>query len=194
MGWRDIVTFNWWRKIGQLFFNLFSLEEDGDFNDSEYTNKDILNRYHIGGARYQGGNKQQVQALLNDLQQHSKVPLLVAANCDSGGNGACKDGTYIASAAQCEAAQDSKVAYNAGYVSGRESQALGVNINFDPCVDILKIGVTQLWTHVHMEQLQKPWLNIPMPLLMALTKHKIFITCIKHFPGDGTEERINTLY
>ncbi|MDN8694016.1 glycoside hydrolase family 3 N-terminal domain-containing protein, partial [Staphylococcus aureus] len=34
--------------------------------------------------------------------------------------------------------QDSKVAYNAGYVSGRESQALGVNINFDPCVDILK--------------------------------------------------------
>ena len=95
-------------KIGQLFFNLFSLEEDGDFNDSEYTNKDILNRYHIGGARYQGGNKQQVQALLNDLQQHSKVPLLVAANCDSGGNGACKDGTYIASAAQCEAAQDSK--------------------------------------------------------------------------------------
>lgn len=28
-----------------------------------------------------------------------------------------------------------------------------------------------------------------MPLLMALTKHKIFITCIKHFPGDGTEER-----
>ena len=47
-------------------------------------------------------------------------------------------------AAQCEAAQDSKVAYNAGYVSGRESQALGVNINFDPCVDILKIGVTQL--------------------------------------------------
>lgn len=131
-------------KQDNYSFNLFSLEEDGDFNDSEYTNKDILNRYHIGGARYQGGNKQQVQALLNDLQQHSKVPLLVAANCDSGGNGACKDGTYIASAAQCEAAQDSKVAYNAGYVSGRESQALGVNINFDPCVDILKIGVTQL--------------------------------------------------
>nr|WP_272106742.1 hypothetical protein [Staphylococcus sp. NRL 22/194] len=42
-------------KIGQLFFNLFSLEEDGDFNDTEDSNKDILNKYHIGGARYQGG-------------------------------------------------------------------------------------------------------------------------------------------
>lgn len=38
-------------KIGQLFFNLFSLEEDGDFNNNDLTNKDILNQYHIGGAR-----------------------------------------------------------------------------------------------------------------------------------------------
>ena len=71
-------------KIGQLFFNLFSLEEDGDFNNNDLTNKDILNQYHIGGARYQGGNKHQVQKLLNDLQHNSKVPLLIAANCDSG--------------------------------------------------------------------------------------------------------------
>ncbi len=104
----------------------------------QLTNHDILKQYHIGGARYQGGNKAEVQALLNDLQSHSKIPLLVAANCDAGGNGACNDGTYIASAAQCEAAKDTKVAYHAGYVSGRESQALGVNVNFDPCVDILK--------------------------------------------------------
>ncbi|WP_275129125.1 glycoside hydrolase family 3 N-terminal domain-containing protein [Staphylococcus chromogenes] len=75
---------------------------------------------------------------MNDLESHSKIPLLVAANCDAGGNGVCNNGTYIASAAQCEAAKDTKVAYHAGYVSGREAQALGVNVNFDPCVDILK--------------------------------------------------------
>lgn len=96
-------------KIGQLFFNLFSLEGGKKFNDADLSNKEILERYHIGGARYEGGNKEDVQHLLNDLQSHAKVPVLVAANCDSGGNGACKDGTYIASAAQCEAAQDTKV-------------------------------------------------------------------------------------
>ncbi|MFQ3872197.1 hypothetical protein ABLV94_08040 [Staphylococcus sp. Mo2-7] len=85
-------------KIGQLFFNLFSLEGGKKFHDADLTNKEVLERFHIGGARYEGGNKEDVQNLLNDLQKHAKVPVLVAANCDSGGNGACKDGTYIASA------------------------------------------------------------------------------------------------
>lgn len=77
-------------KIGQLFFNLFSLEGGKKFFDADLTNKDILERYHIGGARYEGGNKEEVQNLLNDLQRHTKVPVLVAANCDSGGNGHVK--------------------------------------------------------------------------------------------------------
>ncbi|RIO65845.1 glycoside hydrolase family 3 protein [Staphylococcus haemolyticus] len=176
-------------KIGQLFFNLFSLEEDGDFNNGDDSNKDILEKYHIGGARYQGGNKQQVQSLLNDLQQNSKVPLLVAANCDSGGNGACKDGTYIASAAQCEAAQDSKVAYNAGYVSGRESQALGVNINFDPCVDILKNWRNTIVNTRAYGTNAETVIKYTNAFINGFNETKDMITCIKHFPGDGTEER-----
>lgn len=124
-------------KIGQLFFNLFSLE-DRKFTETDLTNKEIIEKYHIGGARYQGGNKEAVMNLINDLQEYSKIPLLVAANCDSGGDGACSDGTYIATAAQCEASGDETVSYNAGYVSGVEEQALGINVNFDPCVDIIK--------------------------------------------------------
>ncbi|MGD3155463.1 glycoside hydrolase family 3 protein [Staphylococcus warneri] len=176
-------------KIGQLFFNLFSLEEDGDFNNNDLTNKDILNQYHIGGARYQGGNKQQVQNLLNDLQHNSKVPLLIAANCDSGGNGACKDGTYIASAAQCEAAQDTKVAYHAGYVSGRESQALGVNINFDPCVDILKNWRNTIVNTRAYGTTADTVIKYTNAFIEGFNETKDMITCIKHFPGDGTEER-----
>ncbi|SUN01838.1 glycoside hydrolase family 3 N-terminal domain-containing protein [Staphylococcus warneri] len=176
-------------KIGQLFFNLFSLEEDGDFNNNDLTNKDILNQYHIGGARYQGGNKHQVQNLLNDLQHNSKVPLLIAANCDSGGNGACKDGTYIASAAQCEAAQDTKVAYHADYVSGRESQALGVNINFDPCVDILKNWRNTIVNTRAYGTTADTVIKYTNAFIEGFNETKDMITCIKHFPGDGTEER-----
>src|SRR5699024_1656089 len=75
-------------KIGQLFFYLFRLEGRKKCYDADLTNADVLNRYDIGGARYEGGNKEEVQHLLNDLQKHTKVPVLVAANCDSGGNGA----------------------------------------------------------------------------------------------------------
>lgn len=38
----------------------------------------------------------------------------------------------------CEASGDLEVSYNAGYVSGVEEEALGINVNFDPCVDVLK--------------------------------------------------------
>ena len=38
----------------------------------------------------------------------------------------------------CEASGDEQVSYDAGYVSGREEHAIGVNWNFDPCVDILE--------------------------------------------------------
>lgn len=67
-----------------------------------------MSKYHIGGARYEGGSSDKVQNLINSLQAKSKIPLLVAANCDSGGNGACTDGAYIASAAQCEASGDTQ--------------------------------------------------------------------------------------
>lgn len=176
-------------KIGQLFFNLFSLEGGKKFFDADLTNKDILGRYHIGGARYEGGNKEEVQNLLNDLQRHTKVPVLVAANCDSGGNGACKDGTYIASAAQCEAAQDTKVSYNAGLVSARESSALGVHINFDPCVDILKNWRNTIVNTRAYGTDAKTVIKYSSAFIDGFNAERDMITCIKHFPGDGTEER-----
>lgn len=176
-------------KIGQLFFNLFSLEGGKKFYDADLTNEDVLKRYHIGGARYEGGNKEDMQHLLNDLQKHTKVPVLVAANCDSGGNGACKDGTYIASAAQCEAAQDTKVAYNAGLVSARESSALGVHINFDPCVDILKNWRNTIVNTRSYGTDAETVIKYSSAFIDGFNAERNMITCIKHFPGDGTEER-----
>lgn len=176
-------------KIGQLFFNLFSLEGGKKFYDADLTNEDVLKRYHIGGARYEGGNKEDVQHLLNDLQKHTKVPVLVAANCDSGGNGACKDGTYIASAAQCEAAQDTKVAYNAGLVSARESSALGVHINFDSCVDILKNWRNTIVNTRSYGTDAETVIKYSSAFIDGFNAERNMITCIKHFPGDGTEER-----
>jgi beta-N-acetylhexosaminidase len=177
-------------KAGQLFTNLFFFGKDM-FSGNELTNKKILEKYHIGGARWQGGKAKQCQDLLNSLQADSKIPLLVAANCDSGGNGACADGTYIASGAQCEASGDPQVAWNAGYVSAREASALGVNVNFDPCVDIL-----HNWrnTIVNTRAYGTNAADVIKYTSAYIDGYRAgsngeMVTCIKHFPGDGTEER-----
>jgi len=177
-------------KCGQLFTNLFWLGVDS-FSGNALTNQQILEQYHIGGARWQGGKAKQCQELLNNLQTWSKIPLLVAANCDSGGNGACSDGTYIASGAQSEASRDPQVAYNAGYVSAREAGALGVNVNFDPCVDIL---FNWRNTIVNTRAYGTNADDVIRYTSAYIDGYRAgaggdMVTCIKHFPGDGTEER-----
>ena len=67
----------------------------------------------------------------------SKIPVLIACNCDNGGSGACSDGTHIATAAACGASEGSDVAYDVGYVSGREGTAVGCSWDYGPVCDLL---------------------------------------------------------
>lgn len=175
------------QKIGQLFFNLFFFGND-QFSGNDLTNAQILEKYNIGGARYHGGKSEEVQELINQLQKDSKIPLLVAANCDAGGNGASSDGTYIASGAQCEASGDTKVAYNAGYVSGKEESAMGINVNFDPCVDILKNWRNTIVNTRAYGTNADTVIKYTNAYVEGLKQSEV-VTCIKHWPGDGTEER-----
>ncbi len=168
-------------KIGQLFFNL--VHEFGE----DYV-KNVVEKYHIGGARYKGASSEQVWDLATNLQKYSKIPMLVSANCDSGGDGACTDGTYIASAAQAEAAYDEKVAYNAGYVSGKEATAIGCNWNFDPCADILfNWRNTIVNTRAYGADPDNVY-KYTSAYIKGLRQSDI-ASLAKHFPGDGSEER-----
>lgn len=168
-------------KIGQLFINL------GRSRDPEYMRM-LLDKYHIGGARYMGAPAAEIHKQNAFYQQHSKIPLLIAANCDNGGNGACSDGTYIATSAQCGAADTPEIAYHVGKVSGIEGMAVGCNWTFGPCVDIfLNWRNTIINTRSYgcdpdqVIELSKAYIKGVRESGMA--------ACAKHFPGDGVEER-----
>ncbi len=168
-------------KIGQLFINLF-------WSFDNEINKKIVENYHIGGARYTGGPSEKIHELLAGIQEASKVPLLVACNCDAGGDGAMSDGTYIASGAHCEASGNEKLAYNAGYVSGREATAIGCNWNFDPCADILYNWRNTIVNTRAYGTNPEDVLKYTNAYIKGLRESNI-ASCAKHFPGDGLEER-----
>jgi beta-N-acetylhexosaminidase len=177
------------QKVGQLFFNLFHFGED-TFSGNAATNEEILARYGIGGARYHGGSASQVQSLVNSLQAASSIPLLVAANCEAGGNGASADGTYIASGAQCDAAKSDDVSYHMGLVSGRESGPLGVNVIFAPIIDILtNWRNTIVNTRAHGTTAADVIRSTSATARGIRDANQDIAVCVKHFPGDGTEER-----
>ncbi len=184
---QTLATMSLEEQVGQLFVNLFHFGPDS-FSGNNLTPTEILQRFPIGAARYLGGPSEKVQDLIGQLQSASRIPLLVAANCDSGGNGACSDGTYIASGAQTEATRSTEVAYHAGLVAGREMKALGVNVNFDPCVDILFTWRNTIVNTRAYGTTADDVIRYTIPFVAGQRESGI-LTCIKHFPGDGVEER-----
>jgi len=174
-------------QVGQLFTNLFFFGADS-FSGNPYTAEEIVEKFHVGIARYHGGTAESVQGLLNRLQSASRIPLLIAANCDSGGNGAMSDGTYIASGAQTEASGSTQVAHDAGYVSGREMRAIGANLNFDPCVDILFNWRNTIVNTRAYGTNADDVITYTIPFVEGQRESGI-LSCIKHWPGDGVEER-----
>ncbi|MDO4259112.1 MAG: glycoside hydrolase family 3 N-terminal domain-containing protein [Actinomycetaceae bacterium] len=168
-------------KIGQLFVNM------GASRTEEYLT-DVLDTYHIGAVRYNPGTAEEVWDQNYILQTKAKIPLLIAANTEAGGNGACTDGTYIGAEVKIGATADPQWAYEMGRVSGEEAAAIGCNWSFAPIVDILynwrnPIVATRAWG-------ADPDLVLEMSReYMRGIMESGILPAAKHFPGDGVDER-----
>lgn len=168
-------------KIGQLFINM------GSSRTKEYLT-DVLNRYHIAGVRYNPGSAEEVYEQNKILQENSKIPLLIAANTEAGGNGACTDGTEVGVEVKIGATNDTKWAYEMGRVSGVEAAAIGCNWSFAPIVDI-----NYNWRNPIISSRSfgsDPDLVLEMSLAyMKGIQESGIAPAAKHFPGDGVDER-----
>ena len=168
-------------KVGQLFVQMRKSLDPEEI-------KRTLDSYHQGGLRWQGGDRQGVYNQNKTYQENSRIPLLIAANCDNGGDGALSDGTFIATAAEAAAGGGTQTAYDMGYVAGREASSVGVNWMFNPCADIfMNWRNTIVNTRAFGDNADQVIENI-RAFINGIHQSNI-ACCCKHFPGDGVEER-----
>ena len=172
-------------KLGQLFV---ILQAQPGFGEKQV--EDLLDKSHMGGLRWQnGGNKQQIYDQLTAFQKHSKLPLLIAANCDDGGSGAAPEGAFVATAAECGAGEGTGNAYHVGLVAGREASALGANWMFNPVVDVYKNWRnTIVNTRSFGSDPDKVIANARAYIRGIKDANPNMACTAKHFPGDGVEE------
>ena len=116
-------------KVGQLFFQLTA------GIDEAYL-KELMEKYHLGGCRYNNMPGAAVQMQNRILQKYAKVPLIIACNTENGGAGGCSDGTYIGSQIKIGATRKLGHAYNLGKYANLEAKAIGCNMAFAPVADI----------------------------------------------------------
>ena len=168
-------------RLGQLFCPVVFTKEEKDL-------KELCDKYHIGGLLYREGPGEEIRAAQEIVQEHSKIPLLLASNLEYGGNGSAIEGTYFGRQMLIAATGDIKNAYRLGKVCGSEGAAVGVNWSFAPVVDIDR-------------NFRNPITNVrtfgdDIDTVISMGKAYMEgcgeegVACaVKHFPGDGIDER-----
>ncbi len=171
-------------KLGQLFVLLKAVP-----GVDEEKIASSLQQSHQGGLRWQGGNKEMVWLQNTTFQKHSKLPLLIAANCDDGGKGALPEGTFVATAAQCGAGEGTENAYHLGLVAGREASAIGCNWMFNPVVDVYQNWRNTIVNTRSFGSDPDVVLANARAYIRGIKDANPNMACTaKHFPGDGVEE------
>lgn len=168
-------------KIGQLFCPIV-------FTKDERELKELAETKHIGGMLYREGPGEELRQAHKILQDTSRIPLLTASNLEYGGNGSAIEGTYFGREMLVAATQDENKAYQLGKVSCSEGAAVGVNWSFAPVVDLdwnyhnpitnVRTFGADLDTVVRMGK-----------AYIKAAKEEGVATSVKHFPGDGIDER-----
>ena len=169
-------------KIGQLFVNM------GSSRDEAYL-KDMVDQYHIAAVRYQPGPASDIYDQNRILQENSKIPMLIAANTESGGNGACTDGTYVGWEVKVAAASDDeRYAYELGRISGIEAAAIGCNWSFAPIVDLYRNWRNPIVSVRTWSADPDQTIRLAKAYMRGIMESNI-MPAAKHWPGDGIDER-----
>lgn len=168
-------------KIGQIFCPV------GIATDVEEI-KVFVEKYKPGGMMYRPIEAKVIKEIYSTLQETSKIPMLLAANLESGGIGICSEGTYFSRQMGIAATNNVENAYRLGTISGKEANAVYCNWSFAPILDIdfnPFNPITNVRTYgSDIDRI----IEMVRAQIKGLNENNV-IPCIKHFPGDGVDFR-----
>ncbi len=168
-------------KAGQLFCLV-------NFDSSDAALDAMFGVMQPGGTMYRPFPMAEAISLTARLKKRAKIPMLIAAHLEKGGNGAVMEGTCIGPEMQVAATDDVTAAERLGLISGREGMAVGVNWAFAPIIDIdynFRNPITNIRTFgsdpARVRDMGEAYVRAVQSCGAAAS--------IKHFPGDGCDER-----
>lgn len=186
-------------KLGQMIMPDFRMwQEDGTKEPSDLMEinsevADVIDKYDLGGVILFAENVKEISqttTLIHDLQEvaindkDGNLPLLITLDQEGGIVTRLGEGTNLPGNMALGATRNEKSSYDAGYLIGRELNALGVNVNFAPVLDTNNnpenpvIGVRSISSNPELVgKLGKNIANGIQDQGVAATA--------KHFPGHG---------
>jgi beta-N-acetylhexosaminidase len=190
-------------KVGQLIVSSFQ----SNFVSTDSKTFDDLARavheFHVGGFHVFGGTEAapnvllnptygtvtlgqplEAAAIINRLQAIAKVPLLNTADFEAGVGFRIEGATAFPRAMAFGAAGDEQLAYEAGRVTGEETRALGVHVNFAPVVDVNNNARNPVINTRSFGEDPAQVGRLASAYVRGLQSAGVMAT-LKHFPGHG---------
>ena len=168
-------------KAGQIFCPM-------GFSADAGLLRHLVNDIGVGGMMYRPGFAAEIQNTHRTIQSMAKIPLLLAANTEHGGDGLAFEGTGFGQPMAVAATGDSENAYRMGYTACAEGAALGLNWSFAPIVDInyeFHNPITNVRTFgSDVERV----IACGSAYMRGARENGVAVSA-KHFPGDGVDER-----
>ena len=168
-------------KIQSLFFPCMR-------NYDEASIDELLDTLHPCGVMYRPCSAEEAVNATNMFRKKCKIPMLIAANLEKGGNGIVNEGTLIGAPLQIAATDNVENARRLGILCAREGKAVGANYAFAPIIDIdynFRNPITNTRTFG-----SDPARVAAFGAAYTEGCQKLGVcVSIKHFPGDGRDER-----
>ena len=187
------------QKIGQLIMPWVL----GDFAPEGSPSHDRILEYiedqGIGGVIMSVGSPTEVAAKLNDFQAHSNIPLLVAADLETGAGfrmrGAVQmpgtielgGATDFPSLMAVGATADPQLAYEMGRITAREARGVGIHIPFAPVLDVNNNPDNPIINVRSFGENPEDVADLGAAFVRGVQEHGAIATG-KHFPGHGDTE------
>ena len=181
-------------KVGQLFMIRMRVEVLNGRSPGYFELRDRIRKYHIGslamsappqGRAHDIRRRYGVVTLLNQLQEESKLPLLVAGDFERGVLPAHLFGTTVFPHAMAfGAAGNLAYAEEFGRITAQESRALGVHWNLFPVADVNSnpanpiIGTRAFGANPEQ-------VGDLVAAYIRGARANVRLTTAKHFPGHG---------
>lgn len=168
-------------KVGQLFCVNF---REGEETEIDY----VYNILSPGGCMYRTIPMKKAIEFTEKVRKKAKIPLLIAANLEKGGNGIVEEGTLFAAPMEVAATQNEEMAGHLAEICAEEGMAVGANWAFAPIIDIdynFRNPITNTRTFGSDPETVR---TMGTRFVKDVQKRGMAVS-IKHFPGDGRDER-----
>jgi beta-N-acetylhexosaminidase len=180
-------------KVGQLFM-VWARSEFFNLNSPEYKRfVEEIRNYHVGsfalsvpaeGLFLTKSQPYEAAMLVNHLQQQSKLPLLIAADFDSGVSSRLNGTTVFPQAMAFGATGKTEYAEDSGRITALEARAIGVHWNFFPVADVNSNPANPI-INVRSFGENPQQVGEMVAAYIRGAKANGMLTTAKHFPGHG---------